>query len=184
MTTLLAFVGRVLIALLFIASGFGKLGDIAGTQAMLSSVGMPKALAWPTALFEIIAGFALVFGVMTRLTALLLAGFSLLAALLFHNDFADPMQSVMLLKNVAIAGGLLCLCAADTARWSYDALRRRRREDLAAREAEREAHDADLRAARAEGVAAGTRSREASVSDIHGRTVVSDTPSEPKREWL
>lgn len=168
MTTILAFIGRLLIALLFIVSGMGKLFAIAGTETMLASVGLPVGLAWPTALFEVLAGLALVFGVMTRLVALLLATFCLLAAFFFHNDFADPMQAAMLLKNVAIAGGLLCLCALDTVRWSYDAMRERRRAEI-------DAHDAEVRAARAEGAAAGAHTRETDGSVIRGRTVVTDT---------
>jgi putative oxidoreductase len=74
----------------------------------------------------------------------LLAGFCLLAAFFFHNQFMDPIQAAMLLKNLAIAGGLLCLCAVENYRWSYDDLRDRRRRDLQDREAE-------LREARAEG---------------------------------
>lgn len=167
MTTILGFVGRLLIALLFIVSGLGKLAAIGGTQAMLASAGLPTGLAWPTALFEVAAGLALVLGVMTRLVAVLLAAFCLLAAFFFHNDFADPMQAAMLLKNVAIAGGLLCLCALDTARWSYDAMRARRR-------AEADAHAAEVRAARAEGAAAGVHTREVGDSAIRGRTVVAD----------
>jgi putative oxidoreductase len=174
MTTLLAFVGRLMIALLFIVSGANKLFDIAGTQQMIASVGLPASLALPTGLFEVIAGLALVFGVLTRLFALLLAAFCLLAAFFFHNNFVDPTQAAMLLKNIAIAGGLLCLTGLDTARWSYDALRRRRRDELAARDAEQRAHDAEVRAARAEGAAAATRSGEVETSTIQGRTVVSD----------
>jgi putative oxidoreductase len=174
MTTLLAFVGRLLIALLFIVSGVNKLFDVAGTQAMLSSVGLPSALAIPTGLFELIAGLALVFGVLTRLFAVLLALFCLVAAFFFHNDFLDPTQATMLLKNIAIAGGLLCLTALDTARWSYDAMRARRRAELEAHQAELRAHDAEVRAARAEGVTAATRSREVEGSALAGRTVVAD----------
>lgn len=144
MSTLLAVVGRVLIALLFIVSGANKLADLAGTRQMLGSVGLSGDFAVGVAIFEIVAGLALVFGVMTRFFALLLAAFCLLTAFFFHHDFLDPIQAAMLLKNVAVAGGLLCLCAVSTLRWSYDDMRERRRRDLAEREAE-------LRAARAEG---------------------------------
>jgi putative oxidoreductase len=174
MATLLAVVGRILIALLFIVSGFTKLIDPMATSQMLASVSLPPWLALPTGLFELLAGLALVIGYHTRIFAVLLAGFSLLAAFFFHNNLVDPLQSAMLLKNVAIAGGLLSLCGLDTARWSYDAMRRRRREELAEQQAREQAHDAEVRAARAEGVAAGTRSRDVTESDIHGRTVVTD----------
>lgn len=144
MSTLLAFIGRVMIALLFIVSGINKFADIAGTQAMLAGAHLPTSLAVVVAVFEVVAGLALVFGAMTRIFAILLAGFSLLAAFFFHNQFMDPVQAAMLLKNIAIAGGLLCLCAVENFRWSYDALRDRRRHDLQVREAE-------LREAKTEG---------------------------------
>jgi putative oxidoreductase len=144
MSTILAFIGRVLIALLFIISGINKFADLSGTQAMLSGAGLPANLAVATAVFEIVAGAALVLGVLTRLFALLLAGFCLVTAFFFHNQFMDPVQAAMMLKNVAIAGGLLCLCAVETFRWSYDEIRDRRRREL-------EVRDAELREARTEG---------------------------------
>lgn len=144
MSTLLAFVGRVLIALLFLISGINKFADISGTQAMLTAAHLPAGLAMVTAVFEVVAGIALILGVFTRLVALLLAAFCLLTAFFFHNQFMDPVQAANLLKNLAIAGGLLCLCALETFRWSYDDLRDRRRRDAQLREAE-------LREARAEG---------------------------------
>ena len=144
MTALLAFVGRLMIALLFIISGVNKLFDPASTGAMLSGVGLPTSLAIPTGVFELVAGLALVFGVLTRFFAALLAVFCLLSAFFFHNNFVDPVQAAMLLKNVAIAGGLLCLCAVNTMRWSYDAMRDQRRIERAEREAV-------VRAAHAEG---------------------------------
>lgn len=147
MTSVLAFIGRVMIAVLFLVSGVNKLVDVSGTNAMIEGVGLPGGLGLAVGLFEVAAGLALVFGLATRLTAILLAAFCLVTAFFFHNAIADPVQAAMLLKNVAIAGGLLSLAALDNVRWSYDAMRARRR-------AEHRAHDAELRAARAEGAAA------------------------------
>jgi putative oxidoreductase len=179
MTTLLAFIGRLLIALLFLVSGANKLMDISGTDAMIRSVGLPGGLALLTGLFEIVSGLALVFGVATRFFAVLLALFCLVSAFFFHNNFADPIQAAMLLKNVAIAGGLLCLTALDTVRWSYDAMRARRRAEVATRDAELRAHDAEVRAARAEGAAGATRP----VTD-GGTVVANDGTLVRKRRWL
>lgn len=180
MTTLLAFFGRLMIALLFLVSGANKLMDVAGTNAMIEAVGLPGGLGILVGLFEVVAGLMLVFGVVTRTIALMLAGFCLAAAFFFHNDLGDPMQSAMMLKNVAIAGGLLCLTALDTVRWSYDALRLRRREEIARLRAEDRAHDAEVRAARAEGAATATRSA------FGGNTVV-DTDGavvRKRRRWF
>jgi putative oxidoreductase len=169
MNTLLAFVGRLMIAILFLVSGANKLMDVAGTDHLIRSVGLPGGLAVPTGLFEVVAGLALVFGVATRGFAVLLTGYCLVAGFFFHNNLTDPVQSAMLLKNIAIAGGLLCLTALDNVRWSYDAMRARRRVDEAGLRAEQRAHDAEVRAARAEGAAtamqAATDSRTAVATD-------------------
>lgn len=183
MPTFLAFIGRLLIALLFVVSGVNKLIDPVGTAEMLGAAGLPTGLAVPTGLFELVAALALVFGVLTRLFAILLAGFCLLAALFFHNDVTDPMQAAMFLKDVAIAGGLLCLTAVDSLRWSYDAMRNKRRAEIAAHDAEESRHAAELRAARAEGTAAAVN------RDGAGRTVVTDVdrdglPEVRKRRWF
>lgn len=184
MTTLLAFIGRLLIALLFLVSGANKLMDISGTDTMIRAAGLPGGLALLVGLFEVAAGLALVFGVATRLTAVILAGFCLVTAFFFHNEFTDPMQAAMLLKNLAIAGGLLALTALDNVRWSYDAMRARRRAEVAELRAEARAHDAEVRAARAEGEAAASRT--VPVETVHGDTVA--TPDGGtlvrKRRWL
>lgn len=178
MPTVLAFVGRILIALLFVVSGVNKLVDPAGTAQMLGSVGLPTGLAVPTGLFELVAGLALVFGVLTRLFAVILAAFCLATAFFFHNQLTDPVQAAMLLKNLAIAGGLLCLTAVDSLRWSYDAMRERRRAEIARHDAAERQHDAEVRAARAEGEAAADRT--AVVTDVDRDGI----PEIRKRRWL
>ena len=151
MSHIAALIGRILISIIFILSGFGKLTNLTDTNAMIIAAGLPSGLALPVALFEILAGLALVFGVMTRLVAILLAGFTLLSALFFHNDLTDPNQQVHALKNLAIAGGLLCLFAQSQMRWSYDSMRLHRRAELTERDMAERVHEAELRAARAEG---------------------------------
>jgi putative oxidoreductase len=178
MNTVLAFVGRLMIAILFLTSGANKLMDISGTDQMIRSAGLPGGLAFATGLFEVVAGLALVFGVATRGFAVLLAVFCLAAAFFFHNNLTDPIQAAMLLKNVAIAGGLLCLTALDNVRWSYDAMRLRRRTELAELSAEHRAHDAEVRAARAEGAAAATQA-----TTEPRTTVAPDGTLVRKRRW-
>ena len=153
MSTIAAVIGRILIALLFVVSGAMKLMDPGPAAAMLQSAALSPALVFPTALFEIVLGLALALGMVTRLAALLLAGFTVLTILFFHNQFADPAQLPTILLHVALVGGLLGVFAHSQIWWSYDALRRRRSEDLAEhdREAQRRVHEAEVRAARAEG---------------------------------
>ncbi len=110
-TTYVPLVARILIGLLFLVAGVGKLGDVAGFTGFLTSGGLPAFLAWPTIALEILGGVALIVGFQTRIFAVLLAGFTLLAALLYHFQPADQMQMTMFLKNLAIAGGLFLLFA-------------------------------------------------------------------------
>ncbi|MDK2761308.1 MAG: DoxX family protein [Sphingopyxis sp.] len=151
MSMLAVFIGRLFIALIFIISGINKLINISDTDAMIVAAGLPGGLAIPTGLFELIAGVCIALGIATRIMAILLAGFVLATILFFHREFTDPMQAMAAMKNLAIAGGLLCLFGYGHTRWSYDALRARRRDELAAHQAQQHAADAELRAARAEG---------------------------------
>ncbi len=139
---LFAFIGRVLLALIFIISGAMKLTDISGTGTYMASVGLPSSLALPAALFEVIGGLMIVFGVFTRLTAIAFAAFCLLTALLFHRETADPVQAAMAFKNIAIAGGFLCLFAYDQKSWSFDSYRARRKREADARVAATSDHPA------------------------------------------
>ncbi len=101
--------GRLLIAIIFIMSGFGKLTDFAGSVGYAESVGMPLPQLGIAAaiVVEFFGGIALVLGFKTRWVAAAIAVFSIVAAFLFHANFADQMQAINFWKNVAIAGGLL-----------------------------------------------------------------------------
>lgn len=102
-------VGRFLIGGMFTYAGVTKIGAYAGTQGFMESVGLPGTLLPLVIAFEIAAGIALITGWHARLVAFLLAGFTLMTALIFHADLADPIQSLLFVKNVAIAGGLLVI---------------------------------------------------------------------------
>ncbi|MDO9368600.1 MAG: DoxX family protein [Sphingopyxis sp.] len=151
MSMLAVFIGRLFIAVIFIVSGINKLIHVSDTSAMIATAGLPGGLAIPVGLFELIAGICIALGVAVRTVSILLAAFVLATILFFHREFTDPMQAMTAMKNLAIAGGLLCLFGYGQTRWSYDALRQRRRDDLAAHTARQHAAEAELRAARAEG---------------------------------
>ncbi|MFB3088196.1 MAG: DoxX family protein [Acidiferrobacterales bacterium] len=112
--------GRILIALTFVFSGVSKIGAYEATQGYMSAMGVPATLLLPTIIFEIGAGLAIIVGFQTRITALLLAAFSLLRAMLFHNQLGDQTQFIMSMKNVAIAGGLLFLARHGASERSLD----------------------------------------------------------------
>jgi putative oxidoreductase len=114
-------VGRVLLAGLFILAGLNKIGIFSGVQAYMEAFGLPGSLLAPTIAFEVVAGLALVVGWQVRMIAFLLAGFSVLSALVFHTDFGDPNQFTHLLKNFSIAGGMLMLALHGAGAISLDA---------------------------------------------------------------
>lgn len=115
--------GRVLLASMFILSGFTKITGYAGTQGYMEAMGVPGALLPIVIVTELGGGLLIALGLWTRLAALALAGFTLLAALLFHRNFGDQMQMIMFLKNVSIAGAFLFLFARGAGRLSLDARR-------------------------------------------------------------
>lgn len=117
-------VGRILIAAIFVISGYNKIGGYSGTLAYMAAKGVPGALLPLVILVELLGGIAIVVGFQTRIVAILLAGFSLLAALFFHMS-GDMNQTIHFLKNLAIAGGFLALFAAGPGDWSLDARNRR-----------------------------------------------------------
>ncbi len=112
--------GRAMIALIFVLSGLSKISAIEGTQGYMEAMGVPGILIYPAILFEIVAGLAIIAGVQTRLLALALAGFTLLLAIIFHNQLGDQTQFILFIKNVAIAGGLLFLARHGAGELSID----------------------------------------------------------------
>ena len=112
--------GRILLASLFLAAGLSKIGAYAGTVGYMQSVGLPGALLPLVIGLEVLGALALILGFQTRVAAFLLAGFSLVSALVFHSNFGDAMQQILFLKNVSIAGGLLLLVAHGAGPLSID----------------------------------------------------------------
>jgi putative oxidoreductase len=123
---------RLMLCLLFLASGASALGDIAGATGYFGSLGMPWAgpVAWAVCIFELAAGALVVIGWWTKVAALSLAAFSLAAAFIGHygEGGGDPalafMHAQALMKDIAIAGGLLALAVAGPGSWSIDGRRR------------------------------------------------------------
>jgi len=123
----LALIGRVLLAALFIPAGFGKLMGFAGTVGYISSVGapLPQVAAIIAIVVELGLGLLLLAGFKTRVSAIVLAIFTVAAAVMFHNYWAMPadkayVNQLMFFKNVAIAGGLLAFAAFGAGRFSID----------------------------------------------------------------
>lgn len=122
-TALLSAAGRVLLAAIFIFSALGKLAAPAATIGYIESVGLPFAtLGFAIAVaVELGGGLLLVLGVKARWTAAALAAFSIVTGLAFHNALGDQNQLIHLLKNFAMAGGLLQVAAFGAGAFSIDA---------------------------------------------------------------
>ena len=123
-------VGRILLGLIFVLSGFAKISGFDGTAGYIASKGLPlpQLVAALTIVVELGGGLALMAGLYTRQAVVALAAFSLLTAVVFHNFWAAPqgeqmMQQINFMKNLAIAGGMLVLAAFGPGRLSVDARR-------------------------------------------------------------
>ncbi|MFM5404042.1 DoxX family protein [Aeromonas veronii] len=111
--------GRVLLALMFVMAGWSKIGGYAGTQGYMEAMGVPGFMLPLVILLELGGGLAVVLGLFTRSLSVLLAGFTLMAAFIFHYQPAEQM--LMFMKNVSVAGGFLALAAAGAGAFSVDA---------------------------------------------------------------
>lgn len=113
-------IARVLMPILFITAGWGKITGYAGTQQYMEAMGVPGALLPLTILLEFGGGLAILFGLLTRTTAIITALFTLLTAFLFHSNFAEGVNSLMFMKNLTISGGYLLLFLMGPGRFSID----------------------------------------------------------------
>ena len=125
-----ALLGRILLSLIFITSGFGKIAGFAGVVGYIGSKGLPAAsvVAVLTILVELGGGLAVLVGFLSRWAALALAVFCVLAAFIFHTYWGVPADQVMgqqinFWKNISIAGGFLMLTAFGPGGISIDAKR-------------------------------------------------------------
>ncbi len=112
--------GRVLIAIMFVMSGLSKISAYQGTQGYMESMGVPGILLPAVIILEVLGGLAIIVGWQTRIMALLLAGFCVISAILFHANFSDQTQMIMFMKNFAIAGGFLFLVAHGAGTYAYE----------------------------------------------------------------
>ena len=113
----------VLIALIFIMFGMNKIFNYGSTAGWMDAMGAPSFLLPGVVVLEVLGGLAIVVGWQTRWVALALAGFSILSAIIFHNNFSDQNEMANFMKNIAISGGFLFLFANGAGRWSLDNLK-------------------------------------------------------------
>jgi len=117
--------GRILMAAIFVMSGIGKIANPSGTLGYINAMGLPfPELALAGAIgIEVVGGLLLIAGLYTRPVALALAAFSIVTGLVFHSAITDQNQMIHLMKNLAMAGGLLQIAAFGAGSLSLDARR-------------------------------------------------------------
>jgi len=127
-------IGRVLLSLLFIIGGWGKMLGPAATQAMFAKQGLPIVeAAWVLAVaVELGGGLAILFGLFTRPVALVCAIWCVATALIAHTNLAERAQEIQFFKNMGLTGGFLYVAAFGAGAWSLDAWLSRRRGAVAA----------------------------------------------------
>lgn len=130
---ILLLAGRILLAWLFLASGYGAFNNLAGTAAYLASLGLspPVPLAWFTAILELVVGAALVLGVATRYAAIATFAWVLITIITAHRYWTYPAaqqgaQYINFLKNLSIMGGALYVFVAGAGRYAVDSVLARR----------------------------------------------------------
>jgi putative oxidoreductase len=114
------FVARLFLGHIFLLAGISKISAYEGTQGYMDAMGVPGMLLPLVILLEVGAGLAVIIGWKTRWAAIALAGFTVVSAVIFHNNFGDQMQMILFMKNIAISGGLMLLAVHGAGAYSLD----------------------------------------------------------------
>lgn len=120
MANLFDLIGRIFISSIFLLSGFNKIFNYENTITWMEGFGVPGFLLWPAIVLEIIFPILIIIGYKTQISAILLALFSIVTAMIFHLDFSNQMQTISFLKNFALAGGFLFIAVHGPKDWSVD----------------------------------------------------------------
>jgi putative oxidoreductase len=111
---------RILLGHIFLLAGISKISAYDGTAAYMEAMGVPGALLPAVILLEIAGSLMVILGYKTKIAAAALAGFCIIAALIFHSALSDQMQMILFMKNFAMAGGLLLLVTYGSGSLSID----------------------------------------------------------------
>ena len=113
-------IGRIFLSVLFLIEGMNKIFNYESTIEYMENFNVPEYLAIPAIIVEILFPLLLIVGYQTKISALVLAIFTLATALIFHTDFTNQMQLTSFLKNFAIAGGFLIIFVNGAGKYSID----------------------------------------------------------------
>lgn len=111
---------RIFLGHIFLLAGLSKIGAYEGTQGYMEAMGVPGALLPLVILLEAGGGLAVIAGWKTRYASVILAVFTVAAAVIFHNNFDDQTQMILFMKNIAITGGLMLLAVHGAGAYSID----------------------------------------------------------------
>ena len=112
--------GRIFLSTIFLIEGTNKIFNYEGTIEYMENFNVPGYLAIPAIIVEILFSILLIVGYQTKISALILAIFTLTTALIFHTDFTSQMQLTSFLKNIAITGGFLIIFVNGAGKYSID----------------------------------------------------------------
>jgi len=117
-------IGRILLVLIFLNSGIGKIGNLEGTAQYMAKFGMPftSFFLFGAIVLELVGSITIILGYFTRFGALLLIIFLIPTTLIFHTNFTDRVQMIMFMKNVSMLGGCFFLLGTGPGRFSLDFL--------------------------------------------------------------
>ena len=117
---ILEFFGRVLLSLLFLIEGFGKISMQEDVIMYMEDYGVPGILFAPATVLEILFPLLLIAGYRTKWAAAVMALFTFAVAIIFHTDFSEGMQMMLFLKDIAIAGGFMIIVVYGSGKISLD----------------------------------------------------------------
>ena len=112
--------GRIFLSILFLIEGIRKFFFQEETIMYMEEYGVPEILFFPSLILEILFPILLIIGYKTRISALIMALFTLTVAIIFHTDFQNQMELIIFLKDIAIAGGFLIIAANEPKICSID----------------------------------------------------------------
>ncbi len=114
------FIGRILLSALFLIEGIGKISMQEDVIMYMADYGVPEILFIPAIILEILFPLLLIIGYKTKLSALIMALFTLTVAIIFHTNFSEEMQVIFFLKDIAIAGGFMIITVYGPGKISLD----------------------------------------------------------------
>ena len=113
-------IGRIFLSALFLFNGIAKIFDYEGTIEYMENFSVPGYLITHAIIIEILFPILLIIGYKNRLSAIVLASFTILLAVIFHTDFSSQIQLTQFLKNFAIAGGFIIIFVYGPDKYSID----------------------------------------------------------------